>query len=665
MPTTWSWVLGRRTGSPRWAPRSPTHRWRQRAIAAGLVGAVSAGLLFLRYHVPIPIALSSVDDELFLRTAQSITRGNWLGRFDQLTLVKGSGYSFFIAFCHSVGLPLKIGEQLTYLLAGACIAGCVALLTRRLWPPTVAYMVFVANPAHLSQPAAEILRDDWWGACATIFIAASFIAAHCAVARCSAWLIAPPAVLAGAAGAVMWLTREESITVVPAVAVIIIGLVFLGVPRGDDIARLRSRWVTATRVALSLVLLGATFVIPVNAVSQKNQTQYGVDLTTDFASGTFPRAYADWTRVENGAQSPDNPYNPIPRLSRRAVYAISPAARELRPYLEDPRSPWNMLSCDYTDRCDGPGLFMTWAIRDAAAAARQFGSAPRAQIYFAGLSEEIDAACQSGALVCAPRLPSSVQPLTRASMGAYASSVASMLVTVGLGRQMYTQRLHPVTAPDEKWREVSALVGGVPSSRAGAEAAQTWFRDHRWLYQPLIALYAVGLPVLLLAVLVGIGLSVRTSSNPSIRMARWLTLGFGIAVLARIAALALLDAADYPSDVTRYHLATQSFLVGFMIAGGTAVYLSWGHTTQSRPRLSRLSVAVLGRRMVRTEVPGPSELVQADTPDEQQSAEDHGREGAAEKPHDGSVDGVVGKRRADHQPDQPDQPAGRDAQMIT
>lgn len=665
MPTTWSWVARRRTGSPRWAPRLAFPIWGQRALAAGLVLLVSVGILLLRYQVPVPIALSSVDDELFLRTARSITRGNWLGSYDQLTLVKGSGYSFFIAFCHSVALPLKVGEQLTYLLAGACVASCIALLTRRLWPPTIAYLLFVANPAHLSQPAAEILRDDWWGACATIFIAASFIAVYCAVARCPAWLVAPPAILAGAGGSAMWLTREESITVVPAVAVIAIGLAIFAVPRDSRTERRRPRWVTATRLAVCLILLVTMFVIPVNAVNRENQAQYGVDLTTDFASGTFPRAYADWARVENGVQAPDNPYNPIPRLSRQAVYAVSPAARELRPYLEDPRSPWNMLSCNYTERCDGPGLFMTWAIRDAAAAAREFSSAPRAQVYFAQLSAEIDAACQTRTLTCATRLPSSIQPLTRASLGAYARSVTLMLVTVGLGQQMYAQNLHPVAASDEKWSEVAALVGGVPSSRAKAVEVQTWFRDHQWLYQPLIVLYAVGLPLLLLTVLVGLALSLHTSSKPSVLAARWLTLGFGVAVLVRIAALALLDTVDFPSNVTRYHLATQSFLLAFVIAGGTAVYLSWGHPALPRTRISPRSACVLYRPAMRADAIGPVESVPADAPDEQQAADDQCHERADEKPDDGPADGIVGNRRAEDEPDQPDQPAGRNAHMVT
>ena len=52
------------------------------------------------------------DDYLFVRLAKSILNGEWLGPYDQLTLVKGPVYPLFLAVAHHTGLPLLFVQQL-------------------------------------------------------------------------------------------------------------------------------------------------------------------------------------------------------------------------------------------------------------------------------------------------------------------------------------------------------------------------------------------------------------------------------------------------------------------------------------------------------------------------------------------------------------------------
>src|SRR6187551_309183 len=46
------------------------------------------------------------DDLLFVRLAEFISDGRWLGPYDQYTLAKGPMYSFFIAAAFKLGVPL-------------------------------------------------------------------------------------------------------------------------------------------------------------------------------------------------------------------------------------------------------------------------------------------------------------------------------------------------------------------------------------------------------------------------------------------------------------------------------------------------------------------------------------------------------------------------------
>ncbi|MES1168868.1 MAG: hypothetical protein ABUL61_06825, partial [Oleiharenicola lentus] len=58
------------------------------------------------------------DDVLFLRLADSLLHGDWLGTYDQLTLAKGPMYSCWIAVMALLHVPLYFAQHLLY--AGAC-----------------------------------------------------------------------------------------------------------------------------------------------------------------------------------------------------------------------------------------------------------------------------------------------------------------------------------------------------------------------------------------------------------------------------------------------------------------------------------------------------------------------------------------------------------------
>ena len=92
---------------------------------AGVALLVTVVSLLARYAVPIQVEESPYDGDLFVRQAGNLVRTHWLGPFDDLTLAKGGAYPAFIAVTHAVRLPLKVGEQSTWLVAAGCIAAGV------------------------------------------------------------------------------------------------------------------------------------------------------------------------------------------------------------------------------------------------------------------------------------------------------------------------------------------------------------------------------------------------------------------------------------------------------------------------------------------------------------------------------------------------------------
>ncbi len=65
-----------------------------------VIGCVLIALIKFWLLAPQEIVARSAphDDTLFVGLALSILQGNWLGDYNQFTLMKGSGYPLFIAF---------------------------------------------------------------------------------------------------------------------------------------------------------------------------------------------------------------------------------------------------------------------------------------------------------------------------------------------------------------------------------------------------------------------------------------------------------------------------------------------------------------------------------------------------------------------------------------
>ena len=63
------------------------------------------------------IGYAGQDDQLFINLAHSILNGDWLGSYNNMTLIKGPFYPLFLAANHLTHIPLLITEQILYIVA--------------------------------------------------------------------------------------------------------------------------------------------------------------------------------------------------------------------------------------------------------------------------------------------------------------------------------------------------------------------------------------------------------------------------------------------------------------------------------------------------------------------------------------------------------------------
>jgi hypothetical protein len=335
------------------------------------------------------------DDALFVRLANNIANGLWLGPYDSLTLAKGPGYPLWIALNFFTNLPLHVLDHAAYI--GACTLFVVAVATNL--PNTTSCLVLfgllVFNPMSFGFETLRYTRDFLYTS-QTLSVMAClfglFLRLDGSLAKVACWSMG-----LGLSFGFFWITREEGIVIVPTVA-IVYALI------GYRLWRSRSLRKLQRVIVLSLPFFIAATVI--YTIAATNYMFYGVLTTTEFKSTEFNAAYGAITRVSH---SLPHRLIPVPKETRERIYVFSPAFRELQPYLEGTYGQqWTYKgkegpqASDLALKNEILGGWFVWAFRQAVELAGHYSSAPEAMSFYSRIASEVNAACNAGLLACGP-----------------------------------------------------------------------------------------------------------------------------------------------------------------------------------------------------------------------------------------------------------------------
>ena len=385
------------------------NRWTSRFYWIGLA-AISAASLWLRTGFPLT-AMPALqhDDRLFVRLAHSLAQGHWLGAYDNLTLAKGMFYPLFMALTFWLSIPLIIAEHLAYLAASALTAGLVRRKTRSNRIALVLFALLAFNPVSWNYNLARVIRQGLYLslclAVLTILVIVAFPAprSNKGIWRSCVW----PGLSLGLVTAAYWLTREEGVWLLPAAAVVLT-IACLGIyrpgwsltPSESLFKDRRAHW---KAIALPLVVAVGTFTFAVFLVAGINYRHYGIFETTEFRASAFMRAHGAITRIKHDHW---RRLISFPKDARQRAYQVSPAARELEPFLEGAvGQAWLYNSCTAGSvrPCDeveiGWGM---WELRDAVAAAGHYRTGADAMHFYDQLADQINSACSEGRIPCLP-----------------------------------------------------------------------------------------------------------------------------------------------------------------------------------------------------------------------------------------------------------------------
>lgn len=341
-------------------------------------------LWLVRAHL-VMASFTPHDDLLFIRLAENILNGNWLGDYNQLTLIKEPFFPLFIAISQWLSLPLLFSIHLFYVLSCWLFIVAVRPLASHRGALLACYVLLLLNPGSYNYPAVgRIFQLSIYAPLALTVMSLLLglvIRAFGPLRQALAWSCA-----FGVAVSIFWVTRGESIFLMPSLAM---GLAFIFfTARGPS--HLRRWWRPLVLSVIPLVLLVGT----VQLVRFVNKVYYGVPAVIEIVTPEFESAYGGLLRI---ISSEDRRFIPVAREARFKAYAASPTFREIKEHLDGPVGQnWQSLSGD----TDIPAAFFIWAFRDAVAAAGYHQSGAKALDFYRRMGEELSRACDNGTLQC-------------------------------------------------------------------------------------------------------------------------------------------------------------------------------------------------------------------------------------------------------------------------
>jgi hypothetical protein len=368
--------------------------------------------IFLQWDTGI-VPIDGIHDSLkYLEMATSLSSGNWLGDYNQMTLIRSPIYPGFLSINCKMGLALQHAQTIAYLLSVILLA--ISLRTIHIDYRRVAVVCFMCafHPGAWI-PSRFVATEALYTPAVTLALAGAIgVLGTVRKAKYTLffWLVVLSISLAMA-----WRMRDESLWLIPA-SVVYAGFVLwdlMSIPGkqgaevvfpGDSERKRRftedSIW-KRSGLAIACILLPCLSVYCLTMwIQQRNFRHYGVAVVNELGEPGFVSAFSRLTRLDGESH---HPYIPITRKAMSDAGRISPHFQLLTPYLAQQvdGNGWSRFGCNMMGICDElAGGWSVWAIRDAASSIGVYAGAVRAAAFYADLAGEIEAGCRAGQIVC-------------------------------------------------------------------------------------------------------------------------------------------------------------------------------------------------------------------------------------------------------------------------
>jgi hypothetical protein len=336
---------------------------------------------------PYVVPNSPHDDLLFVRLANSLLQGNWLGDFSNYNLIKTPGFAFWVAISKIVGIPLLLFTHTLYLLVSTFLSKQLSLFLQDNTLFIKILIVLSLNPFIFSKNASRIYREVLIATVLMLILGLFIflINKNIKLNRLQdlMWLM----------GTGLLVGTVYIIKVDPIIwAVIPISIFVLVMDKKFGLNKNFSTYLKSiTIVAIFAVVVPLT-------VALKNYHSYGILQTNLFSEGSLPKLINSLENIRTS--KPNHQYVTVSNEQREIGYTVSPTLEAVRSYLELPNGQgWRFQSCIKLNICSESATWFNLELNDAYVNLAKSDS----RIYKAKLDQtvnDIEKACTSGRILC-------------------------------------------------------------------------------------------------------------------------------------------------------------------------------------------------------------------------------------------------------------------------
>ena len=345
-------------------------RFKEARVSEYILLALAALLCVIKHvlvtTLPVVAAHTTTDDLLMVQMAEDLLRGNWLGAYSPVILMKGIFFPVFLAASYRFGSSYLSSLDCMNTLACFYFVWQMRHLfrDRRLLFPL--FVVLLFEPCTYSARTFQRVYRTVLTGQQVLFLFGSYFGLYLRGKEHrqsgnwqQPWRDLLLALVAGITLWAMWNTREESFWVIPFVSVASILILI------DLIGALRVQKHALKLIGIRIFCCLLPFLILFGGnqwIRWQNERHYGVALRLEEVDGEFGKTVKTIYSIKNEV---DLPYVTVSREKLERLYAASEALRSIRPELDK-----NMDRFSSSDRIRDDGeiedVQFFWGLKRAA-----------------------------------------------------------------------------------------------------------------------------------------------------------------------------------------------------------------------------------------------------------------------------------------------------------
>ena len=321
------------------------------------------------------------DDGLMVEQAESILRGEYLGKYNPRTLIKGIFTPMFIAITSKLNIPFILAQSILYVFS---IGMFINVIKKKIDNKNVLLILFtflLFNPIMFSTELCRLYRDGIYVSL-LMFLINSILGIFLNRKEKIKKLIIYYITL-GISFSCMYICREETVWIMPFLLISTTITILFMIFEKECLEKLK-------KMCLYLIPI-MIFLITILSVCTINYKYYGVFQLNQYWSREFKEAYGAMTRI-----IPEEEINKVPvtKETIKQLATISPTFKEIEKSLSQSALGWSLAGDGRLSEIQGG--WYHWALMEAMEKNGYFENATKANDFYKKVAKEINEACDNG-----------------------------------------------------------------------------------------------------------------------------------------------------------------------------------------------------------------------------------------------------------------------------